>query len=470
MMKISKLLLAFTVLLCESLSAQEKSMNYSGEFESIYTSTSAMPFWLVHNQSGRYGNQTGNGFLLNLSGRSGVKDLFFKGMTFEAGGNIVLSTFSDVDCQINELYGKLYYSNLKLEAGLFTDTVQFAGLSSTNGNICRSLNARPYPKVRLATKGYIPFLVGKSWLRIAAEFDEGLLNDNRYVDGVHMHHKSFYMQFRLAELLHLSMGIDHFVMWGGTSPDKQFGIMPDNFGAYLKYISGRPGSSEFPQTDRDNVCGNQYGAYMVQLKQDFNDFTYVVNFSHPFDDHSGMEFANIEDNLYGLHVAFKKGNGITDILYEFITTKKQGLDSLYAYCPESGDLIKLHDDDYYNHGVYLSGATFHNYAMVSPLFAPVIIQDGISKGFENSRFNAHHLGVKGNLSNSLKWKTLLTCAKYYGTWKVPFEPPFNQFSGLLELSFQKEGFPVNIALSIAADAGGIYEDNVGGIVKISKSW
>jgi len=466
MLKKYAVLVAFFMILI-SLPAQEKPCDLTGEFESLFSSSSTLPFWLVHNRSGVYNNQDSPDFMLSLNGFEELDHLFSSSSSLELGSRLITTYGDEADLHFNELYGKLFMRHFKLEAGLFRDEIQFGGLSTTNGNIARSLDARPYPKIRLATNGYIPFLFWKKWFKFSAEYDEGLLNDSRYVDGTHLHHKSLCTQAQISKSLLLRLGIDHFVMWGGTSPDKKIGKMPEDLGAYLRYITGRSGNSEFPQTDQNNVCGNQYGSYLLQVEKVFPDFSLTFNLSHPFDDHSGMDLANKEDNLYGIFLDFKqKDQVINQLVYEFTYTKKQGQD-----VPEDeGTRRYLDADDYYNHGVYRSGATYHQYAMVSPLFAPVIIEDGISRGFLNTRFVSHHLGAKGNLSKWMEWKVLLTYTKYFGTWNKPVDPPDDQFSGLLKLFYQKPHFPVDVSLSVATDTGQLYDNRVGIMLNIAKSW
>ncbi len=238
------------ILTSYSLEAQEKSYELTSEIESLFSSTSTLPFWLVHNQSGRYTSQESPNFQLSLNGNKNFDHLFSSSSGLELGSHLITSYTDGADMHFNELYGKLYVQNFKLEVGLFTDEVRFGGLSSTNGNIARSLDARPYPKIRLSTNGYIPFLFGKKWFTFSTEYDEGLLNDSRYVDGTHLHHKSLYTQANLSKSLSLQLGIDHFVMWGGTSPDERIGKMPGNMKAYWKYITGQSGNSEFPQPTR----------------------------------------------------------------------------------------------------------------------------------------------------------------------------------------------------------------------------
>ena len=79
------------------------------------------------------------------------------------------------------------FHELILKAGAQSDPpagAGYGGLSSTNGNMYRSRNARPVPGVSLSTNGYIPFLFAKSWFSWRFLYEEGILNDNQHTNKV----------------------------------------------------------------------------------------------------------------------------------------------------------------------------------------------------------------------------------------------------------------------------------------------
>jgi len=71
------------------------------------------------------------------------------------------------------------FHQLILKAGAQSDPIIYGGLSSTNGNMFRSRNARPVPGLSLSTNGYIPFLFAKKWFSFRFLYEEGILKDKQ---------------------------------------------------------------------------------------------------------------------------------------------------------------------------------------------------------------------------------------------------------------------------------------------------
>ncbi|MBN1924997.1 MAG: hypothetical protein JW798_04110, partial [Prolixibacteraceae bacterium] len=332
---------------------------------------------------------------------------------------------------------------------------------STNMNIDRTLNARPYPKIRFSTDGFVNPFFWKNWLLFKAEYDEGILDDNRYVKDAHLHHKSFYLNFKISKQSDLTVGLNHFVMWGGTS--SRYGELP-GIEHYFLYVTGKPGDSTFLNTDQLNIAGNQFGSYYLQYNIDKPNYKLSLYLSHPFEDKSGMEGDNWRDNLIGAYIDLKQKGIVEKAVYEFMYTIHQSGDThLYGYMRGR--------DNYYNHSTYRSGYTYKGYLMCSPVFAPLVYNDqGMVINISNTRVAMHHLGIIGTLAGIINWDSRLTYTYNLGTYNTPFDPPANQFSFLLNLGYIKQKLPIDISLSLAADFGNLYQNRLGAMLKLSKSW
>jgi hypothetical protein len=438
---------------------------YSGHnsitLESLYSTGNDLPFWLSHNQSGKYDTPSKTNQLLSVQSYHRINRLFKSPLDLKAGVDFIGTYSNRFNFHFNELFASAYLWNFKLEAGWFREVEYFCGLSSTNGNIDRSLNARPYPKIRFATDEFIPFFFFKEWFSYKAEYDEGWLGEEQYVKNAHLHHKSLYGKFRLNKHLFLSAGLDHYVMWGGISPE--YGKLPDDFSSYLLYITGRAGNSVFPETDQLNVAGNQFGSYLLRLDIYRDNINMSFYYSHPFEDHSGMEMDNWRDNLLGVFIDFKKKGIIDRVLYEFMYTINQS----GPYCIQG---VMRGNDDYFNHGYYQSGYTYKGYVMASPLFSPLQFKDGIVVRIENNRIAMHHIGLEGSLSEYLRWEGRFTFSHNLGSYNEPYENPKDQFSSILTFDYAHPKLPLNLSLSVAADIGQLYDRRVGAMIKLSKNW
>lgn len=443
-------------------------------------SDSTLPFWFTANRHGKVKKYDSFWNISDISIGQTNKQNEELAVGYTWGGSLIYALGeSDFYYQLNQIYAGISVKNWALTAGAFYDPICHAGLSTTNGNLARSRNARPYPMIRLSTLTYKPVPLLNDWLRFKAEYDEGILNDNRYVHNARIHHKSlyFFIQPSLSWAVHA--GFEHYVMWGGTSKDEEIGKMPQNFRAYLRYITGTSGDDDFPQTDQNNVSGNQLGTYQLEAKKKIVGADITFYLSHPFEDLSGVNWRNWPDNLLGLHLHFKnkkpwRKQWLTDIVYEFTNTRQQSIrDSLYEWNETFGEWERQEEDNYFNHSIYKSGLTYHQQVMASPLFFPVLLdEDGVSNNryaLNSTRFYAHHIGFKGYLhSEHFQWKGLLTYIRHSGTYSEPFSPAREQLSGLIDLQYANPWFPVELGLSVAFDKGNVIHDNWGLEFRIAK--
>jgi hypothetical protein len=432
---------------------------------------SVLPFWFAANQHGKI--EANNSFL-NISeifiGQNYQNTNNLK-LGYTWGGDFIAAFGSSSYYQINKVFAGFSYRGWEIKGGTFYDEIRYAGLSTSNGIIAESQNSRPVPKVRFATLGYKQFPFWQNWFSFKGEYEEGFLNDERYVDGAHLHHKSFNLKFQTSATFNFQFGFEHYAMWGGTSQNENIGELP-GWENYWRYVFALPGDENAPVTDQLNISGNQLGTYQLQAEKEYPEFYVAAYISHPWEDNSGLNWHNWPDNLVGLHVNFKNDKKlVTDIVYEFTNSRQQSIkDSIYSFDETSGKWKMNEYDSYYNHGVYQSGFTYRQKVMSSPLFFPVNISNNISMGLRSNRFFAHHLGLKGNFSDFIEWKGFLTYIQHLGTYPQPYEEIQKQISGLFEVQYINPGFPVQIGLSAAGDAGNYAGKNLGFRVNLTKTW
>lgn len=451
------LLASVLILFCINAQAQ---LQVNAAANTLFSTGEALPFWLGHNQHGMYEIDGRSNQLLLLGANYQNEALWGGSLQMEAGALVLARYSGEGHYGFNQAFLRFKLWNWQLEGGLFPEREFFGGISSTNGHIDRSINARPYPRIRFGTQQFIPFLFWKNWFSFKAEYDEGLLNDHRTVSDTRLHHKALYIKAQFAPRWSLMLGLDHFVMWGGRSAD--YGQLPDSFRDYLTYVTGGMGTSNFPMTDQLNVAGNQYGSYRIETQFPIAGKQASFYINHPFEDHSGMDLFNWEDNLYGLHLKIADEGWLQQIIWEYLFTTDQ-----------SGHLhiigVMTGRDNYYNHSVYRTGHSYQGMAMSSPLFSPMINEQG-KQSFLNTRIKMHHLGARGNIQPWLGWMAYLTYSKNFGTFTAPYDPQRNQFSGLVRLSANTPRLPFEITASLAADYGKLYENRWGAMLGISKRW
>ena len=463
-------LLFLLLLLNVSLMAQEKT-GFTPDFRLSQTSALSsgkdLPFWMTSNQNGVYALHNSSYFLLQAGiNRSLDRDTLKKwGYTF--GANMVYGIAGTSDFQPNEYWLGFRFHQLILKAGAQSDPVIYGGLSSTNGNMYRSRNARPVPGVSLSTNGYIPFLFAKKWFSWRFLYEEGILKDKQFVTNAHLHHKNLHLRASLSPSLSLSVGLEHYVFWGGVSP--KYGQLPE-WSQYMRYVTGFAAGAGASLNDQMNSAGNQLGSYNMEIKKNWTTINTTFYFNHPFEDRSGMELANLRDGLWGIHVATKnRSTFITDVVYEYMNTRNQSGSVYMVPAPTPQDPNRKTGrggDNYFNQDTYPSGYVHYQRMMGSPLFVPIIGPDGVSKGFESTKMWMHHLGVSGALGNGFFWKSLATLSRNFGIPANSYLVPLNEFSFLAEGSYNGSKLPFNVKAGLAGDYGTRFEHRLGGYLGI----
>lgn len=183
--------------------------------------------------------------------------------------------------------------------------------------------------------------------------------------------------------------------------------------------------------------------------------------SHLFEEMSGLKWRNFPDNLLGLHLSFvNKNNPVADIVYEYTNTRQQSIRNKEDD-PDPGN--------YFRHGIYKSSFTYYQKMIGTPLFFPVVLnEDEKVTDLLSNRFFAHHIGVSGSLTHSLRWKGLFTYIKHFGLYTSPYEKTKKQLSGLLEVHYANSNSPIDLGFTIAVDSGNSFDHIIGLQVSVAK--
>jgi len=446
--------------------SQEKHQ-YSLELTSNFSSQESLPFWMVSNKHGAVPNYNNGLAVIGLTKDFDTSKL--KNWQFAYGAQFTGAIAKENDAIINRLYTSIRYKKIQLDLGVKHNPVLWQGLSSSNGSITESGNARSLPGYNIQLTQYIPFPIFKKWLSFKGQYGDYLMNDTRFVDNTRLHKKSLFFKARLNEQWNLTAGLNHYVQWGGTSPNgtKQ----PSSFSDYLRAISGREGGSTALDTDKLNALGNHLGSYLLQA--DYNGTAQNISFyySHPFEDGSGRELQNWRDGIYGLFVDFKKPTAVVShLLTEFTYTKHMSGSSKHEGVDENGEPNMARGrDNYFNNGVYQSGWTYFGNGIGSPYFTTRNIdENGVTKGFKDNRFMAFNIGLKGTVS-TIEYKAMLSHTTYFGWFDVEYAPKPTQFSGYIECKLPSiKKLPIDIILGSSFDTGTYTPVNFGGFISLRK--
>lgn len=459
----------------------------------------SLPFWA---SAGQYGIVPEENF---AQGFINIKTEFDDSKTFQYrfGGSVGANfTGQEFRCKpfVDELYGSARWKVFTLDLGMKRTERDFLGaserlgsLSTTAGHVIWSANARSMPGYNITLSPLaIPF-TGEH-LFILGEFGDYKTLDKRYMEGTLVHSTKAFLQARFAQRWALTLGLDHYALWGGTDPSGN--SMKVTFGNYLRMVTGQSAGKDGTFSDRANVIGDQGGAELVKVEYKGDGWKATAQHEIPYSDKSGMEFYNFPDGVNTLCFSFDdKNRWVSDILYEFTYTMYQSGPIHEQEFDENGNSLWTPEsnfkggDDYFNNGEYQSGWTHFGRTIGIPLFYPLGTHDGtrdpegIVKGVENNRIKAHHIGLGGKLFRKAPYRLMLTWSRNYGIYPFPYagesawqkpwgsvkETPLHQFSAGLsgEIPLFKG---LEITYGIYADKGAVLKDVMGVLAGVSYSF
>lgn len=444
------------------------------------------PFWLVSNRNGLVPLDAGNGYL-----RAGVfhNQSLGEDFSWSAGVDLVGAAPRHRHVFIQQLYAEVGYKALQLSIGSKELYNSIVDRRLSSGDMVLSPNARPIPEINLSIPRYtiVPFTRG--WLQVKGDFalgrsfDQDYLNhyvsDNpkpkTYVDKVLWHHKSVF--FRIADTrtntpLFATLGLEHWVQWGGTSTDPTIGKQPQSIKDFLRVMLGKEGGEGSTLSDMINALGNHYGSYYFGLGYKLRDFGVLQAYhQHYFEDKSGTVFSNGIDGLWGLELETKQIPWLKKVVVEFLTTKNQSGPMHFIHF----DHDKYHgrgggSDNYYNNGEYTTGVSYFNRALGSPLLISPEYNGNGEIGFKNNRVESWHLGAEGVIVPTLSYRLLLTTMTGWGLASKPFLSTKSSVAGMIELAYTHphlHGWTFGAAA--AFDTGDMIEKNAGFSLSIRKN-
>ena len=438
---------------------------------------STMPFWATSNQFGIMPESSGGLALL----QAGLPFYESKTLQWHWGASLGLRADGNGTTVLpDELYAGLRWKQLRVDLGLWHPEQDFMAssrnlgtLSVTGGNIMQSGNSRSIPGYSLTLEPWnVPFTGGH--LQIFGRFGDYTTTDARYVAGALVHNTEGYARANIGSRFSFTLGVDHYSMWGGNSPD--YGPQTVSWGNYFRILTGRAGKEDAPGGDQINALGDHRGRILHRIDWKGDGWCFSYQGDKPYDDKSGIFPYNFPDAVRTFHFSFDdKTRWISDVVYEFHTTMKQSgpyerrlatdeeiaaADPHLYRADESSPwyLVAGGADNYCNNYEYKSGWTHYGRQIGTPLF----FTRPSGNGTWNNLLTAHHLGVSGSLFHKFPWKLLLTWSNNYGCWfsedyvynkGTRFDQALGQFSSGFLTEFPLLNGALKIIPAVYLDAG-----------------
>ncbi len=461
-----KFLLVATILLIPSsigIYGQVKLPGWEVGITSVGGVGKQAPFWTVSNRQGKFlpekyaGSMDFGLFAQRDTGRI---------IDYEYGLEGFGRLSSDGDAWLHQAYaGVTLYDLVRLRAGRWEQIVGSRQPSISSGSIIWSGNARPLPKVEIGTPGYIdvPYLLG--YAEVSGLLSHGWFEEGRFASDVWLHHKNFYVRLGGDLPVNIYYGFNHYAQWGGSSP-RQEEPYPSDFRAYKKVFMIKRGDPDEPDTPDgwvQNRFGNHIGSRNYGIDVNLDNFSAGIYQQDVFEDNSGYSRKNFPDGLWGAWIRFPEENRtVQAVVYEFLHTTHQSGHVHILFGPGG-------NDNYFNHGHYSSGWTYHQYTIGTPLITSSILNDPPVDRIRNNRVIAHHIGFEGHVTGNISYRNFFTFSRNFGTYDHPFGERRDQLSWMLELTGPLRVFDLDAGVTLAADYGDMYGNNMGIVFSLRKS-
>ena len=485
-----KLIFALTItaslLSAPSLRAEwNDSIQYRAEIGTTLSAGQHTPLWLNANQFG-FSSLERNNVWLRLSAFKHMDEQ--KRFSWGAGIDMgVAYRFQSVFVP-QQLYAEVRYRCLDAMIGAKEITDGFLPELSS-GALTQSRNARPIPQLRIGIFDYADFWGTKGWFAVKGHIAYGMFSDDwwlkrwanpeyPYTLGSLYCSRAIYFrggdarQFPLEGELGLVMDSE----FGGKTwfPNAQGGghwdKHPTSAKAWIKALIPMHGGDDTAGGEQANVEGNFLGNWSFSLRwQDPSGWMVRAYYQHFFEDHSMLFFDYPwKDGLYGLEARLPKNPVLSEIDYEFLYMKDQSGPVYFDHTPEIDHQVSGRDG-YYENYIY-NGWQHWGQGIGNPLLTSPIYNANHEMTFRSTRVSSHHFAFKGEPSEQVGYKVLLSHTRSWGTYANPFPKPVANFSWLAEVKYH----PVSLkgwegSLSLAGDHGSLLGNSFGVRLAISKT-
>ena len=403
--------------------ADQAETVYGFRMQAAAGSAGETPFWL---HSNRYGEleRFSNNASLHLFGRTSRR--IHPNWRLSGGADFMLRESADGSLHFQEAWLRVQYRFLMLTVGRKAQPLGLLQPELTTGSVDRSRNARPMPKITLATDGFRPVPGTSRVFRYHASLSHGWMDDDdfRFVDGVLLHEKYLYLRLFADDAPVVPRaGLIHFAQWGGDSP--VHGQAPQNLKAWRDvFFSMASDSREILEGgELANRFQNHVGAYDFSLMLNLGLYRVIMNRQFILEDTPNARFGTPLDGLWGLTLE-RRPDGRTSWLRDLSSSRYDGFRPLlravhYEHLNTRDGLNRYsHRDEtnyfnYYNHSSFRGGWTYEGRVIGNPLF----FSHPDYLGVVNNLLIGHHIGAMGHLGPA-DWRIFSTYTRNHGASRV----------------------------------------------------
>lgn len=429
------------------------------------------PFWLRSLAFGQVLDQSpglGSSFSLNKNYFLKKKYDFLYG--FEA--NVWVGEKSDFF--FSEAYAGAKKGKWELWVGLKKELYGLGDSTLSSGFYAWSGNALPLPKIKLATREYLPIF--KNHLGIHMTYSHGWLDNMGALKGAFLHQKSLYLRLgKPYSRINLFGGLNHQVQWAGerkiyeTGPKAAINKYPNSLSTYFYVITALKDRSILPldpltsQDDLGNQFGNHLGSIDVAMRLKLKSGILLLYKQSSYESGQIFSLVTADDGLNGISYLRNKPSLIDHINFEFLYTGNQG--SYISWIGKLFNVVDTHFGEiispFYNGG-RTSGWTYSKSEIGTPLLM-VDSKTFLNKG-DTFTFNAvksYYIGISGHFSSEYTYRIRASSSRYSSYLFSKEKPIPNQFSSSCTIMHYLKNKKASWSMALGYDQGDMLPGNVG---------
>lgn len=390
---------------------------------------------------------------------------------------------------LRQLWGGVKYRSLFIYAGMKGEQSALFNSGLGSGDLVMGDNARPIPQIRAGFVDFQDIPLTRGWVQIQGELaygkfaDSGWLEDhynyyNSFITtGAYMHYSRLYLRSDPDRPLSVTIGMQHASQFGGTWQTYEDGEETSShkgivrFKDFVNALLPWTGGSSDTGGDAAYYSGNHLGSWDLMFTYRFpGGSTLKAYMQSPWEDGSGIGKLNGWDGVWGLEYKFAESSPVLKtILAEYIDLTNQSGPMHWAPGDFPGTQVggeATGADDYYNNYMY-NGWTNYGMAIGSPFVkSPIYNTDGYMR-FTDNRVRGFQIGADGAIGPACTWRALLSYRTSWGTPFLPSPDKRHDTSMLVEAAYTLPRIPgLTLSGAVAFDAGSLYEDNFGVLVKL----
>lgn len=465
--------------------AQVKDVHISLEAQGGATTDGVVPFWFRANQFGSVPSSGGFGSLVaKLRKDRDTAKTFDWSASFEGRGNAgENSKFILVEGVV-----RAHAGIFELKAGRSKDIIGIVDSTLSSGAFSISGNALGVPKVSLSIPDYYNLPILGKLFSVKGTLSNGYLgNVNVRVGERPKNFKGYYLE----NALYIKFGKPswRFKIQGGYNHEAVWG---DERRVFSRFELSSLETSWYVLTGKlyqGSKVGNHLGSLDLGAEYRFDDFTLSAYRQNFYDIGALWSLANISDGLNGITIVNNRpASGSVywkKFLIEFLYTANQA-GHLSSKKTKSGA------ENYYNNYEYEEGWSYNGVGLGTPFITTVndVRSDQIGNNnkqfFINNRVMAWHTGVvfgafnclfTGKFSYSKNWGTYDNGTERYRSVSGVIKRPgnygafkeVNQYSTYLS-AIKPFANGYSVGSDIAYDRGGLLNNSLGLIIRISKTF